>query len=246
RKRRVSRDGHLVLYQRRGNAQGRARRRTRTVDFAPVAPRVGDVLEYRLAAVADGDAQRTGDLQFALALVTLVAVAAVGGAHERLRLALEAGEQVLAARIAGIHQRQQLVLALTQLGGDGLAILRRERAVAGAQGQLAHAQQHGIYRVERHFLLGQAAVRRRQVGVVLVEHVLLLFELQQAHRCDRVVGRREDTVAGADLLLGARNVGVVALQSGDAVVEGLQGRDAHGRACYLKELINVSNKERAT
>src|SRR5690606_35992902 len=78
RKRRVSRDSHLVLYQRRGNAQGRARCRTRTVDFAPVAPRVGDVLEYRLAAVADGDAQRTGDLQFALALVTLVAVAAVG------------------------------------------------------------------------------------------------------------------------------------------------------------------------
>src|SRR5690606_1038086 len=157
RKRRVSRDGHLVLYQRRGNAQGRARRRTRTVDFAPVAPRVGDVLEYRLAAVADGDAQRTGDLQFALALVTLVAVAAVGGADERLRLAVGAGEQVLVARIAGIHERQELVLALTQLGGDGLAILRRERAVAGAQGQLAHAQQHGIYRVERHFLLGQAA-----------------------------------------------------------------------------------------
>src|SRR5690606_17798649 len=117
----ISRNSHFILNQGGGKDQRRA-------DCNLIAPCIGHILEYRLAVVADCDVQRTGDLQLSLPFIPLMAVTAIRATPQGLRLPLEAREEVLAARIAGIHQRLRLVLALTRLGGDGLAILRRERA----------------------------------------------------------------------------------------------------------------------
>lgn len=242
--RRAAGEGHLVLHQGRRRTQGGAGRAVG--QGAVEAPGVDHVLEDALAVVADGHLQGAGDLQLALAFVALVAVAAVGVAHEGLGLALEAGKDVLAPGVAGVHQAQQLVFALLELGGDGLAVGGAEGAVAGLPRQLANTLEHGVHRIQRHLFLVQAVLRRGEVGAVLLQHALLLIQLQEANRGHRVVGRREDAVAGADLFLGAGDIGVVPLQARDAVVVLLEGGNAHGGLRQRKVLIKVSNRLRAT
>ncbi len=242
---RVAADGNFVLHQRRRHTQCGAWLRG-SVQRADVTSGVDHVLEDRLAAVTDRDIQRTGDLQLPLSFVTLIAIAAVRGPHEWLCLALKARKEVLAASVARVHQGQQFIFALAQFGSDGFPILGAQTTVARLYGKLTYTLQHGIDRVESDFFLGQAVLRRGQVGVVLTKHILLLVQLQQAHRRYRVICWCQDAVAGTDLFLGTGRVGVVALQSGDAVIECLQGGNAHGAAYYLKVLISVSNRERAT
>src|SRR5690606_34416579 len=109
------------LNQRGGYGQRRARKRTRAIELALIASCIDHILEYRLAAVADCDIQRAGNLQLPLPFVALIAVTAVRSAHKGLGLALETGEQILTASVAGIHQRKQLILTLTQFRSNGFA-----------------------------------------------------------------------------------------------------------------------------
>lgn len=43
--------------------------------------------------------------------------------------------------------------------------------------EATHALQHGVHRIERDLFLSQAVLRRGEIGVVLAQHVLLLFQL---------------------------------------------------------------------
>ena len=98
-----------------------------------------------------------------------------------------------------------------------------ESAIAGLYGQLAHPLQYIGNRVKGGLFLGQAALGRRQVAVILTENVLLLLQLQQPHRGDRVIRGGENAIASADLLLGTGRVTINTLYPANAIIERLDG-----------------------
>ncbi len=219
RERRCAAEGHFILHQRRSHAQAGERAGWRSLQ----TPGIGDIDEGLLAVVTDGNIQRAGDLDLALPFIPLISIAAVSLPDKRLGFTLEAGKQVLTAGIAGVHQAQQLILALLQFCGNRGAILAAQCAITGLHGQLPHTLQDSVGGVEANLFLGQAVFRGGEVFCVLVKDILLLLQLQQAYRGYRIIGRGQDPVARTDLLLSTGHIGIVALQAGNAVIECLQG-----------------------
>lgn len=182
---------------------------------------VAAAFEKDLAVVADGNEGAAGDLYLSLAFVAVVGVGTVRVANERLGIALAAGEQVLAAGVAAVEQVQQFVLALRQFGGQRVLVRGVEAAVAGLHGDLADTMDDRADRIEDGLLLLQAVLRCRDARLVLTVERLLLVQLKQPDGADRVVGRGQQALAGTDFGLGARQVGIVAGDATDRVVESL-------------------------
>src|SRR5690606_1841218 len=115
-----------------------------------------------------------------LTVVALVAVGAVGVADIGLDTALAAAEPVFAAGILAVHQTEQFVLDLLELGGDGFAVMVVVGAVAGMSGQVSCALGHSEHRLQDALFLGEGVGGVHHVGLVLAQQIGLLFQLQQA------------------------------------------------------------------
>ncbi len=186
------------------------------------------LLEGAPAAVVAGHGQHVADLELQLGLVALVAVGAIAVADEGLGIGLGAGEQVLAVFITGIHQAQQLLFELAQLGRGGLALGVGETGVACTQRELVDPLQDGVDGVQRGFSLAEAVLHRGGVGRVLLQHRVLVFELQQAGRADRIIGGSAHANQVAGFFAGFHHVGVVALIVGSTGFVILGSRNTHG------------------
>jgi hypothetical protein len=77
-------------------------------------------------------------------------------------------------------------------------------------------------------VLRERVLRRVDVRAVLRDAVLGLRQRERLRRTDRIVGRRGDALARRDLLLRARQRGLLLVDRVDAAVVDLSGADAHG------------------
>ncbi|MNO72681.1 hypothetical protein D3C76_636350 [compost metagenome] len=160
-------------------------------------------------------------------LVAVVAVGAVRVLRVRRGVGFRTGEQVVAARVLGVHQAQHLLLDLAQFRRISLAVRVGGNAVAGSEGQFLDALQSRTDGVERGFLQAQRIFGAADVGFVLIKHRALLTQLQQTTGADRIIGGGIDADQAAGFVAGRDGLVEVALVvgSGDFVILG--GGNAH-------------------
>ncbi|MNS06966.1 hypothetical protein D3C72_384010 [compost metagenome] len=191
------------------------------------------LLEGVVAGFIGRQAEHVTHLQVELALVTLVAVGAIGIACVRRGIALGTGEDVLAVLVLAVHQREQLVLQRRQFVGVRLAVGISERTVARAYRQFVDPLQDGADGVQGAFGRAQGVAHVDDVAAVLLQHVLLLLQLQQTRRPHRVILGRTHANAIACLLLALHRLGKVALVVGLVGVVELRSRDAYAHDLRL-------------
>ncbi len=142
-------------------------------------------------------------------VVAAVLAAARRALHEGLRVAAEAGEEVIAvAGAAGVENGEQLFSGLIDAGDDDGQLGLRHGGAARLQRQVLQLQQQVLHRLELHVLLLQVAFREIGIALVLRAAGQLLPDPQRERRARRVVGRRQHALAHGDLLLGARHLGL--------------------------------------
>ena len=189
----------------------------------------GHAQEHPRAAVAGGHPAGGGDLQLAHPLVAVVDHCAAQ-ALEGTGRALEAREQVLAARLLGVGELDELLEALPHLHPVGVAGLRGLGAGVGRKRQLLDPHQHVLHALEGGVLEGQALVGEPGVALVLLGPGNGVLDVEDARRGSRVVRGREDALAGADLGLEPGKLALVAPQILERPgVEELVGDPAHDR-----------------
>ncbi|MNP10218.1 hypothetical protein D3C76_1023590 [compost metagenome] len=179
----------------------------------------GDVRGHR-HAVANGQIERD--------LITVVAVGTIRIAGERNGIALGAGKDVFAVFVLAVHQAQQLLFDLAQLGCVGLTVCIGVARVASTDRQFLGALQHVVDAGHHRFGLTQRRLDGTGVGLVLIKHRSLLTQLQQTRRANRIVSGGIDTNEAARLFAALDDVGEILLIVRSRGLVKLGGRNAHG------------------
>ncbi|MNT50904.1 hypothetical protein D3C72_1878420 [compost metagenome] len=112
-----------------------------------------------------------------------------------------AAEQVLAVAVVGIGQAEQLVVESFQRRGQRAAVGIAHGAVAGLHQQRLDVLRDGRDRLQRVLFRCQRNVGLAARRGVLAVDRLRLADAEGARGGDRVIRRREDAAAGAELLL---------------------------------------------
>ncbi|MNN29463.1 hypothetical protein D3C81_1430660 [compost metagenome] len=186
------------------------------------------MLEHAIARAVAGHLEHVTNLQLQLGLVPLIRVGTIGIAHERRGVGTGTGKQVLAVLITAVHEAQQLIFQLTQLGCLGLALGVGIAGVTRLDRQLVDPRQDRVDRIERGLGLVQRVGDVCRVGLVLGQHVCLIAQLQQTRSPHRIIGSGVDPDEGTGLFVGLDQVGIVALVVRRAGLVELGRGNTHG------------------
>ena len=195
-----------------------------------VGHRGEQVAKHRLPRQGDANVARQGDAHLAHAVIADVGHAGSEVALKRRRIRFVAAEHVVAIDVAGVAHRQQGAELLAQFPGDDLPVGPGQGAVRPINEPFA--QMLEVFRDP-----GERAFQElhRFLGVRLVtDHLVVngnrLGQRQGARRAGGIVRRREDALAGGQLLGGFEQIARLPQHRGGAAVKHQVGRDAkHGR-----------------
>ena len=159
-----------------------------------------DLIEHRVAIVAVGHRLARRDLHLPLSLIAVVGRAG-GAQRERLRLRVEAAENIFAIAVGGIGQRHQAVLNLYSLGRDGAQVRIRQNSTVGLQSQIAQRLQLRLHLRQRIVLGVQIRLRTGRIGGVLLALRQGLVVIVHAARGRRILRGGGETQAARHLTL---------------------------------------------